>query len=294
MKAAADDFLGRFREIVSDPLNILINRHPQAGMIHEGMVTLHNGNIVPINGENAYYGKFSDILVINRGVHEPLEEYVFQQVLERLPEAPVMLELGAYWAHYSMWLKKKIPLAITYMVESDFHNLEVGKANFQINGMDGNFINETVGTEKFSVDQFVSDRHLSKIDILHADIQGFEVEMLEGCQVALAKRMINYIFVSTHSQLLHSKSLELIASAGYRIEFNADFEEQTTSYDGFIFASSPEVGKIRESVHPLGRAETTNSTALKVFESLVAVSDYSFVRKNIRDWLNATKCWLQR
>jgi hypothetical protein len=31
-------------------------------------------------------------------VHEPLEEYVFQEVLRTMPEAPMMLELGAYWA----------------------------------------------------------------------------------------------------------------------------------------------------------------------------------------------------
>jgi hypothetical protein len=40
--------------------------------------------------------------VLNRGVHEPLEEFVFQEVLKRLPEACAMIELGAYWGHYSM------------------------------------------------------------------------------------------------------------------------------------------------------------------------------------------------
>ena len=94
-KAAPEDFLGRFREIVSDPLNLLIERHPRAGMVEHGLVWLHNGNRVSLDG---YYGRFSEILVINRGVHEPLEEFVFQELMRILPAEPVMLELGAYWS----------------------------------------------------------------------------------------------------------------------------------------------------------------------------------------------------
>lgn len=84
-KADATDFLGRFREIISDPLNLLIKRHPFAGTVDDDFVYLHNGNKVPLTGPYSYYGDFSDILVINRGVHEPLEEYVFQELLNILP-----------------------------------------------------------------------------------------------------------------------------------------------------------------------------------------------------------------
>lgn len=66
-KADASDFLGRFREIVSDPLNLAIERHPLAGFVEGEFVMLHNGNSVPVNGETAYYGDFSHILVIKRG-----------------------------------------------------------------------------------------------------------------------------------------------------------------------------------------------------------------------------------
>jgi hypothetical protein len=37
-KTASNDFLGRFREVVSDPLNLLIDRDPQAGMVEDGLV----------------------------------------------------------------------------------------------------------------------------------------------------------------------------------------------------------------------------------------------------------------
>ena len=94
-KAAPSDFLGRFREVISDPLNLLIERVPAAGFVEGDLVYLHNGLRVPVAGPGAYYGPFSQVLVLNRGVHEPLEEYVFQQVLKRLPDGPSMIELGA-------------------------------------------------------------------------------------------------------------------------------------------------------------------------------------------------------
>ena len=74
----ASRFDERFREIIADPVNLLINRVPEAGFVDaEGMVVLHNGNRVPLHGPTSYYGNFSDILIINRGFHEPLEEYCF-------------------------------------------------------------------------------------------------------------------------------------------------------------------------------------------------------------------------
>ena len=164
MKAEADDLLGTFREIVSDPLHRLIRRHRQAGMIHEGMVILHNGNVVPIGGNNAYCGRFSDILVINRGVHEPLEEYVFQQLCGKTPanlpgNAGARLVLGAL-LHVAQ--EKTIPTATTFMVEPDFHNLDVGKDNFHTNGMTGSFINASVGKGKFAVDDFFTKSIMGK------------------------------------------------------------------------------------------------------------------------------------
>ena len=81
----ASTFIERYRESICDPLNLLIKRVPKAGYVDGlGCVILHNGNRVPVAGELAYYRDFSDILIINRGVHEPLEEYCFQQVLKKI------------------------------------------------------------------------------------------------------------------------------------------------------------------------------------------------------------------
>src|SRR5260370_34202064 len=151
-KADDSDFLGRCREIVSDPLNILIERDAKSGLVEGALVYLHNGNQVAVRGPLAYYDGFSDILVINRGVHEPLEEYVFQRLMKVMPDRPSMIELGAYWGHYSMWLKHARQASATILVEPDNVNLAVGRANFVRNGYHGEVIQAFGGHAHFSID----------------------------------------------------------------------------------------------------------------------------------------------
>ena len=42
-KAKSDDFIGRFREIISDPLNLAIRKDPRAGFVDGNYVYLHTG-----------------------------------------------------------------------------------------------------------------------------------------------------------------------------------------------------------------------------------------------------------
>jgi hypothetical protein len=260
-KAEPTDFLGRFREVVSDPINILIERDPRAGLVENGLVYLHNGNRVPASGPLAYYGDFSNILIINRGVHEPLEEYIFQEVLKALPDRPSMLELGAYWAHYSMWLKKKFPAATAIMVEPDPNNMAAGRSNFRLNQHHGEFIEAFIRKGALSVDQLFHERKLKCLDILHSDIQGQEIEMLEESSIALTAHAIDYILISTHSQDGHERVRSILLSHNYRIEVAADFDNETTSFDGLIFASSPAKSALLPNFRAIGRQEICAASA---------------------------------
>jgi hypothetical protein len=265
----AYDLIGKFREIVSDPLNLLIERHPLAGTIDaEGRVTLHNGIKVPASGGGAYYGPFSFILLINRGVHEPLEEYAFQEILKVLPAAPTMIELGAYWGHYSMWLKDRKKAGRVILVEPEARNLKAGQANFQINRLEGEFIQAQVGVGKFEVDRFLRERGIGKLDVLHSDIQGAELAMLAGAKESLDKRAIDYLFISTHSNALHSHVEYFLGQRGYRVEVSSDFERHTCSFDGFIFASSPEVDLLLPGFSPYGRTELVTAKPNDVVDRL--------------------------
>jgi hypothetical protein len=270
-KAEDVDFIGRFREVISDPLNLLIERVPQAGLIEGNEVYLHNGNRVPVIGPAAYYGVFAQLLVLNRGVHEPLEEYVFQEVLKSLPASPRMIELGAYWAHYSMWLKKERSKATAIMVEPDANNLAVGRANFSRNGFDGEFIQAAVAKGRWELDAFLQSRSISHVDILHVDIQGYEAELLEGGRNTLGKALVDYLFISTHSQVLHQGIISELARLGYRVEVSSDFDNDTTSFDGFVFASSPKAKQIFSEFTHAGRTKIVASRPDQLLEAVLKI-----------------------
>lgn len=265
-KAGTEDIIGRFREVVSDPLNLLIERDPRAGFVADGLVYLHNGHRVAIEGELSYYGRYSELLAINRGVHEPLEELVFQELMRVIPAEPTMLELGAYWGHYSMWMKKLRPRSKVFLVEPMSQNIDAGRANFARHGYEGEFIQSMVSKEHFTVDGFLKGD--LKLDILHSDIQGYEIEMLQGCTESFRRKQINYVFISTHSQVLHDQVVATLSSSGMRTEVSSGFDDETTSFDGFVFGSRVELPSVFLGFRPMGRREIAESDPEKIVSYL--------------------------
>ena len=282
-KAQSNDYTGRFREIVSDPLNLVIRRDHRSGFVEGNYVYLHNGLKVPISGPHAYYAGFSSILSINRGVHEPLEEFVFQELIKRLPTSPLMLELGAYWGHYSMWLKLARSNATVHLVEPELQNLNAGKHNFELNGFTGEFTHALVGKDQFSVDKYLAERKIQKVDILHSDIQGYEVEMLKDCSKSLATECIDYLFISTHSQQLHHDVLKHLENFNYRIEVSCDFDSGTTSFDGFIFASSLSNEPVLKGFTPMSRTQIEEAQPALLIEYLSNIIRATQVHENLKN-----------
>jgi hypothetical protein len=209
-------------------------------------------------------------------VHEPLEEFVFQRVLQNLPEDAQMIELGAYWGHYSMWFKKINSAGQVVLVEPDANNLEVGRSNFLNNGLEGEFIQSFVGHGHFAIDEFLEKRNIPRLHLLHSDIQGYELEMLDGAKSALESGLVDYIFISTHTQNLHEEVIGRLEGLGYRIEVVAGYDEETTSFDGLVFASNKRLEPLLSGFKPMGRLEILRSTPLQRAEYLAEVARVAF------------------
>jgi tRNA A58 N-methylase Trm61 len=180
-----------------------------------------------------------------------------------------MLELGAYWGHYSMWCQSKIPKAKLFLVEPEKNHLEIAQKNFAENELFATFICGFVGKGHFTVDQFMENQKLTKLNILHSDIQGFEVEMLQDAKHSLSSHMIDYCFVSTHNEVLHLECVKTLEEYGYCVTVSAGFDTETTSCDGFILASSPRVKTVLEDFWFFTREQcgSVSLTELKKFLS---------------------------
>jgi hypothetical protein len=254
--ARLDDFWRkRIELVVQAPDNESIHRVEHAGRVVHDVQIMHNGLKINVG---SYYGDGNTVLLNkNRGVHEPQEEKVFDEILTLMPPNAIMLELGSFWGFYSMCFLQRVKDGISYLIEPDPHSLLSGKNNFKLNNLRGRFFNyyisdrsekDTIST--VTIDDFVKMNAIDRVNILHSDIQGYELRMLEGAREILRKGEIDYLFVSTHSNELHEDCKNLLVETGYEILCDANLDE-TYSWDGLIVAkcakaNGPSVLKIHK------------------------------------------------
>ncbi len=236
----------RVADVLNCPDFQLIKPVPGAGEVRDGVQTMHNG--IKIVEGSYYRWRGTYMFRQTKGAHEPQEERVFAEVLKHIQPGAVMVELGAYWGFYSMWFARAVPKARCILVEPRTVNLHLGRANFRLNGFDGEFVQAGVGAASgvrtralgamICVDDLVEQRNLERVDILHCDIQGYEGDMLRGAARTLQSGKVKFIFVSTHSQAIHAECRARLLEYGFDIIADADLEG-TFNFDGVL------VGQLR-------------------------------------------------
>lgn len=232
----------RINLTLSCPDNSRIPRVPNAGRVRDGVLTMHNGLLIH---RGSYYGETVSVLLeLNGGVHEPQEESIFQEVLKFIPPGATMMELGAYWGFYSMWFARSVPSARCLLVEPQSRNLDLGKSNFALNNLQADFLQGWSGSKPddeddpfpvYGVDELMERQGIETLNMLHADIQGAEVEMLRTATKAIARGAIDYAFISTHSDQLHEECLRFLIDRGFSIIAEANVTD-SFSEDGVIAA----------------------------------------------------------
>ena len=240
---------GKIDNVLASPDNAHIPRVPGAGQLRDGLVTMHNGIRVSALG---YYGAgVLNMLVENRGVHEPQEERAFGDVLRCLPPHGTMLELGAYWGFYSLWFAQTVAESRCYLVEPSFAALRSGKENFRRVGREAHFEQAYIGAcdgfapdgkPVVNVDGFCRRNRIEQVTILHADIQSSEADMLAGAREMLTNKRVDYVFISTHSNALHRACIDALVAYEYVILASADLDE-SYSVDGIIVAKAGHIAQ---------------------------------------------------
>jgi len=258
-----DTFDQRFRDIISDPNNLFIDRVPDAGKSSAGKIVLHNGIEVY---DECYYGNFTEILKINKGVHEPSEERMFSKVLNFIESGSTMVELGSYWAFYSLWFKTSIEDAKCYCIEPDPVFRKSGEDNFRLNGLTASFHEMEIGIRS-DLYSFFLENGIEEIGILHSDIQGAEIDMLRQISPMLLRKSIKYIFVSTHEDSIHRECISILSENGYRIVCDCDYGSETFQYDGFILACPQDIVEIEDT--EIGNRSTSVLVSQEYFEEII-------------------------
>jgi len=110
-----------------------------------------------------------------------------------------------------------------------------------LNGLSGKFIRAAVGQNGFNLDAFIATEGLPFVDIVHADIQQSELIMLRDMERTLLTKKVGYLFISTHSQLLHEQCRRYLEDCDYVTIASADFDHESFCHDGILVARNSDL-----------------------------------------------------
>jgi hypothetical protein len=221
---------------------------------------MHNGVKVSHGG---YYGAWMSEIIQNlNGHHEPQEERVFHEVAKRAADDGLMIELGCFWAYYSLWFLKDHPHRKAIGLEPDASHLLTAQKNADINGLNDQIsfvhglssVNSTelmpIQTESgqqlqlrgYSLADLLAKAQSTGIEIAHCDAQGAESHVVDQ-MIELGKQgQLRFAIISTHAYeitgdpLTHQTCLQKLQTAGAHIIAEHDVHE-SYSGDGLIAAS---------------------------------------------------------
>lgn len=254
---------------------------------------MHNGLLIE---EGCYYGPWMTHIIHGlRGHHEPQEEIIVDLVLRRLAAEgghPVAVELGSFWAYYSMWFLRAVPGGRVVAMEPDPAYLEVGKRNFALNGLAGTFVHGAVGAApgeptsfpaestgepvevvQHDLESLLAQTGVEHVDVLFCDIQGFETLLLERARQALSRGLVRFLVLSTHHHsisgdpLTHQRARAVLADLGAHVICEHSVSE---SYSGD--------GLIAVSFDPRDRDLVATISHARSVESLFGESEAEFAR----------------
>jgi len=291
---------------------------PGAGdvLLHEGTLVqrMHNGLLIE---EGCYYGPWmTEIIRALGGHHEPQEELVFHRVLERLAateDAPTMVELGSFWAYYTMWFLSSAGAGRAVCMEPDPAYLDVGRRNLALNGLSATFVHGAVGREpgfrttftaestgedvdvvQHDLASLLAATDLDRVSLLMVDIQGFEIPLLERAADLLRGGRVRFAIVSTHHHqisgdpLTHQRTLALLRECGAHVIAEHSVGE-SYSGDGLVAVSFDE--RDRDLTVEVSHARARDSLFGELEPDLAAAREDARVARAELDALRRSTSW---
>jgi len=222
---------------------------------------MHNGLRVVAGG---YHGDWMAHIIRGlRGHHEPQEELVFHALLKFARHNSLIVELGSFWAYYTLWYLHEVPGSRAICVEPDPSHMAIGRKNACLNHLQDRieFIEGWVGGTSdlpvtlrcestgelrtlpcFDMNRVAATAPDKIIELLHIDAQGVELDFIESMAERVRLGGIRFLVVSTHhasissSSTTHRDCLHAIAELGGVILVEHSVQA-SFSGDGLIAAS---------------------------------------------------------
>lgn len=241
-----------------------IPKVPGAGQVFQedslAYQLMHNGLKVIQGG---YYGAWMCELIHQLdGHHEPQEERVFDEICKRAVDDGLMIEIGCYWAYYSLWFLKDHPNRSALGLEPDAKHLLIAQRNAHLNNLDHQFrvihgvaslnSNEAMAIQTESGEELLLTGYTLQdllalaerpmVEIAHCDAQGAESFVVDQIIELGKNHRLRFCIISTHAYeitgdpLTHQTCLAKLQAAGAHIIAEHDVHE-SFSGDGLIAAS---------------------------------------------------------
>lgn len=252
MDPITKDILGRIKLTSSCRDCDSIPKHQDAGkiIIDNGIKYQYMFNGIKILYDTYHSPWMNDIIINLNGHHEPQEEKCFYFILKTLGNHAAMIELGSNWSFYSIWFNKYINNPLNICIEPINENMVHGNNNSILNDcINIEFIQGCIGKEyktnvafrnwdnkihnitQYDVNSIINNKN-TYFDIVHSDIQGGELNMLEGSLKAIDN--IGYFIISTHEDK-HKKCIKFLDAHDFIILLEHNIIE-SYSGDGLIVA----------------------------------------------------------
>lgn len=155
------------------------------------------------------------------------EEYqIFQRVLDDVKniQNPTMIELGSFWALWSLCFRQKFPSGTNILIDIVKRNLVVGEENFKLNGFKASaywgsvFADPLLTGPALDLEEICKAEAIGVIDILHADIQGSEKPLIESMKKNnFLSDSVRAFCLATHGVEIHTFITKELPLYGYSI-----------------------------------------------------------------------------
>lgn len=190
---------------------------------------------------------------------------------------PVFVDVGANVGLMSLQIKEQVPHAEIHLFEADPEIFACVKKNMEMNSLSQIFLNhlavssvsgqtlnfvrspnsiesgwgrlenetnktgqsQRVSVRTISIDQYLRDHQLDKVDVLKIDVEGAEESVLRGCAESFKGKKIKSIICEMHPSALQEfdsstvKIRELLFQAGFqekkKVDLNVLFQLPSTS-----------------------------------------------------------------